>query len=117
MRMSPRGRVPPSRVESRMGAVAWASGHRPPGSARRSRGANCGLMQHEAQNNGRGLAHQALRIHEKALSQPFRIGQRDEMTTGNFVHLLSEPFTRDTPLKIDREEAVVSSRLRCMAAA
>ena len=32
------------------------------------------------------------------------------MTTGNFLHLLSEPFTRDTPLKIDREEAVVSSR-------
>jgi hypothetical protein len=32
------------------------------------------------------------------------------MTTGDFLHLLSEPFTRDTPLKFDREKSVVSSR-------
>src|SRR5215510_14979130 len=32
------------------------------------------------------------------------------MTAGNFLHHLSEPFTRDTPLKFDREKAVVSSR-------
>jgi hypothetical protein len=27
------------------------------------------------------------------------------MATGNFLQLLSEPFTRDTPLKLDREKA------------
>ena len=26
------------------------------------------------------------------------------MTTGNFLYLLSEPFTRDAPLKFDREK-------------
>ena len=31
------------------------------------------------------------------------------MATGNFLHLLSESFTRDTPLKFDREKTVVSS--------
>jgi hypothetical protein len=31
------------------------------------------------------------------------------MATGNFLHVLSEPFTRDTPLKFDREKAVVAS--------
>src|SRR5215831_2432372 len=44
------------------------------------------------------------------LGQPFRIRQRDEMATGNFLYLASEPFARDTPLKFDREKAVVSSR-------
>src|SRR6202011_6020917 len=52
----------------------------------------------------------ALLIRNKALGQAFRIRQRDEMATGNFLHLLSEPFTRDTPLKFDREKAIVSSR-------
>jgi len=32
------------------------------------------------------------------------------MAADNFFRLLSEPFTRDTPLKFDREKAVVSSR-------
>jgi len=32
------------------------------------------------------------------------------MTTGNFLYLLSEPFTRDAPLKFDREKTVVSCR-------
>jgi hypothetical protein len=32
------------------------------------------------------------------------------MATGNFLHFLSEPFTRDTPLKLDREKAIVCSR-------
>jgi hypothetical protein len=32
------------------------------------------------------------------------------MATGNFLYLLSEPFTCDTPLKFDRETAVVFSR-------
>ncbi|MET4241318.1 hypothetical protein ABIB07_004549 [Bradyrhizobium sp. RT10b] len=32
------------------------------------------------------------------------------MATGDFLNLLSEPFTRDTPLKFDREKSVVSSR-------
>jgi hypothetical protein len=46
---------------------------------------------------------------KKALSKPLRIRQRDEMATGNFLNLLSEPFARDTPLKLDREIAVISS--------
>jgi len=32
------------------------------------------------------------------------------VAAGNFLHLLSEPFTRDTPLKFDREKTVVSPR-------
>src|ERR1700722_9797165 len=32
------------------------------------------------------------------------------MPAGNFLHLSSEPFTRDTPLKFNREKAVVCSR-------
>src|SRR5579859_7535264 len=32
------------------------------------------------------------------------------MAPGNFLHLLSEPFTRDAPLKFGREKTVVSSR-------
>src|SRR5438046_163856 len=32
------------------------------------------------------------------------------MTAGNFLYLLSEPFACDTPLKLDREKAVISSR-------
>jgi hypothetical protein len=31
------------------------------------------------------------------------------MATGNFLQLLSEPFTRDTPLKLDREKAIAFS--------
>src|ERR1700756_5385520 len=31
------------------------------------------------------------------------------MTAGNFIYLLSKPFTRDTLLKFDREKTVVSS--------
>lgn len=49
-------------------------------------------------------------IGKEALSQPFRIRQRDEMTAGNFLYFLSEPFACDTPLKLDREKAVISSR-------
>jgi hypothetical protein len=49
-------------------------------------------------------------VRNKALGQAFRIRQRDEMAAGNLLHFLSEPFTRDTPLKFDREKAVVSSR-------
>ena len=63
-----------------------------------------------SRDNGKGLACQAPLIRKKALGQPFRIRQRDEMATGNFLHLLSEPFTRDAPLKFDREKTVVSSR-------
>ena len=63
-----------------------------------------------SRDNGKGLACQAPLIRKKALGQPFRIRQRDEMATGNFLYLLSEPFTRDTPLKLDREKAVISSR-------
>ncbi len=44
------------------------------------------------------------------LGQSFRIRQRDEMATGNFLYFLSEPFMRDTPLKFDREKTVVFSR-------
>ena len=57
-----------------------------------------------------GSASQALLICKKALGQPFRIRQRDEMATRNFIHLLTESFTRNTPLKFDREKTVVSSR-------
>jgi len=32
------------------------------------------------------------------------------MTAGDFLNLLSEPLTRDTSLKFDREKTVVSSR-------
>lgn len=32
------------------------------------------------------------------------------MAAGNFLHRLAEPFTCNTPLKFDREKAVVSSR-------
>jgi hypothetical protein len=32
------------------------------------------------------------------------------MAAENFFHLLSEPFARDTPLKFDREKAVIFSR-------
>jgi hypothetical protein len=32
------------------------------------------------------------------------------LAAGNFLHLSSEPFARDTPLKFDREKAVVFSR-------
>jgi hypothetical protein len=52
----------------------------------------------------------ALLVGNKALGQSFRIRQRDEMAALNFLHLLSEPFTRDTPLKFNREKAVVFSR-------
>src|SRR5262249_4708733 len=56
------------------------------------------------------LSLSALFTCKKALSQPYRIRQRDEMTAGNFHHLLSEPFTRDTALEFDWEKAIVSSR-------
>jgi hypothetical protein len=49
-------------------------------------------------------------IRNKALGQSFRIRQRDEMATGNFLNLLCEPFTRNTPLKFYWEKAIVSSR-------
>ena len=49
-------------------------------------------------------------ICKKALSQSFGIRQRDEMTTGNLLYVLSNPFTRDTSLKFDREKAIISSR-------
>ena len=49
-------------------------------------------------------------IRKKARSQSFGIRQRDEMTAGNLLYLLSKPFTRDTSLKFDREKAVISSR-------
>ncbi|MGB6433145.1 MAG: hypothetical protein WBF59_03815, partial [Bradyrhizobium sp.] len=32
------------------------------------------------------------------------------MTAGNFLYLLSKPFTRDTLLKFDRKKAIVFSR-------
>ncbi len=63
-----------------------------------------------SRDNGKGLACQAPLIRKKALGQPFRIRQRDEMATGNFLHLLSEPFAHDAALKFDREKTVVSSR-------
>ena len=40
-------------------------------------------------------------MRNKPLGQSFRIRQRDEMATGNFLYLLFEPFTCDTPLKFD----------------
>jgi hypothetical protein len=49
-------------------------------------------------------------MRKKALGQLFRIRQPDEMTAGDFLNLLSEPLTRDTSLKFDREKTVVSSR-------
>jgi hypothetical protein len=54
----------------------------------------------------------SLSARKKALSEPFWIRQGDEMTAGNFLYLLSEPFTRDTPLKFDPD---VSKRGICYA--
>ena len=59
----------------------------------------------------KGTSALGLLIRKKALGQPFRIRQRDEMATGNFLNLLSEPFVRDTPLKLDWEKAVISARI------
>src|SRR3981189_2357962 len=60
--------------------------------------------------HGKGLTCQAPLMRKKTLGQLFRIRQRHEMPTGNFLNFLSEPFTRDAPLKFDREKTVVSSR-------
>ena len=73
----------------------------------------CGPQTNSAlrsKDSEKGLARQAGLIPKKALGEPFRIRQCDEVATWNFLHLLSEPFTRNTPLKFDREKAVVSSR-------
>jgi hypothetical protein len=63
-----------------------------------------------SRDNGKGLACQAPLIRKKALRQPVRIRQRDEMATGNLLHLLSEPFAHNAALKFDREKAVIFSR-------
>jgi hypothetical protein len=47
---------------------------------------------------------------KKALSQTFRIRQRNEMAAGDLLYVLSKSFTRNSPLKFDREKAIVSSR-------
>jgi hypothetical protein len=60
--------------------------------------------------NGPALVPQRPCVPKQALSQPFRIRQRDEVTASNFLHLLFEPFAGHTLLEFDREKAVISSR-------
>jgi hypothetical protein len=56
---------------------------------------------------GDSVLSRVTRQAQEAVRKSFRIGERDQVASGNDIHLRSQTVARNAPLELDGEEAIL----------